>query len=101
MSTIEAGDRVHCDLWLAHRDEGWEVQCIWDGIGVLEVTLALDSPPHRPGAHPMRHPLLRGWSDYHKPPTLDADPPSALALIGYILLILALVAGWAILTGGM
>ena len=48
-----------------------------------------------------RHPLLRGWSDYHKPPTLDADPINRLALIGFTLLILALVAGWAILTGGM
>lgn len=49
----------------------------------------------------MRHPLLRGWSDYHKPPTLDADPFNPLALIGFILLMLALVAGWAILTGGI
>ena len=26
--TIKPGDRVHCDAWLAHRPEGWEVRYV-------------------------------------------------------------------------
>lgn len=38
MSTIKVGDRVHCDKWLAHRDEGWEVTSrddFWDDSVVV------------------------------------------------------------------
>lgn len=44
----------------------------------------------------MKRPLLRGWSDYHKPPTLDADPPSVLAIMGFFGLVAAIVAAFSL-----
>lgn len=39
MNTIKAGDRVHCDKWLAYRDDGWAVTYIYaDGTLRIDFT---------------------------------------------------------------
>ena len=51
--TIKPGDRIHCDTWLAHRPEGWEV------------TILNEFWPDSVGIHGADFP--GGWTNYHVP----------------------------------